>query len=170
MFILKGMRRPVRRISWRMLSSCFSFRWKRNNCFGIDANAPYPKSGLTFNLHFGSNTIPLFFNFLAIISRENEVQECFYSAGSFAFSIHMLITPYRIFAVVGVVQSRLYTIDCYSCNVFVIYEVGQSNITDSAFVILYALQQSAGIISFQRFVGCFFSTAQSELLDRKSVV
>ena len=80
----------------------------------------------------------------------------------------MLITPYRIFAVVGVVQSRLYTIDCYGCNVFVIYEVGQSNITDSAFVILYALQQSAGVISFQRFVGCFFSTAQSELLEESA--
>ena len=133
-----------------------------------DADAPYPKSVLSIYLHFCSNTITLFFNFLAIISRENEVQECFYSAGSFTFSIHMLITPYRIFAVVGVVQSRLYTIDCYSCNVFVIYEVGQSNITDSAFVILYALQQSAGIISLQRFVGCFFSTAQSELLEEST--
>lgn len=61
----------------------------------------------------------------------------------------MLITPYRIFAVIGVVQSRLYTVDCYGCNVFVIYKVGQSNITDSAFVILYALQQSAGVISFR---------------------
>ena len=38
-----------------------------------DADAPYPKSGLTFNLHFCSNTITLFFNFLAIISREDEV-------------------------------------------------------------------------------------------------
>lgn len=38
-----------------------------------DADAPYPKSGLTFNLHFSSNTIPLLFNFLTIISRENEV-------------------------------------------------------------------------------------------------
>ena len=80
----------------------------------------------------------------------------------------MLITPYRIFAVIGVVQSRLYTVDCYGCNVFVIYKVGQSNITDSAFVILYALQQSAGVISFQRFVGCFFSTAQSELLEESA--
>ena len=134
-----------------------------------DADAPYPKSGLTFNLHLSSNTIPLLFNFLAIISREDEVQECFYSAGSFAFSIHVLITPYRIFAVVSIVKSRLYAVDSNCCNVFVIYEVGQSNITDSAFVILYALQQSAGIISFQRFVGCFFSTAQSELLEESAV-
>ena len=151
----------------------FSLRYACDNmglCVGSrrDADAPYPKSGLTFNLHLSSNTIPLLFNFLAIISREDEVQECFYSAGSFAFSIHVLITPYRIFAVVSIVKSRLYAVDSNCCNVFVIYEVGQSNITDSAFVILYALQQSAGIISFQRFVGCFFSTAQSELLEESA--
>lgn len=32
---------------------------------------------LAFNLHFSSNTIPLLFNFLAIISREDEVQNAF---------------------------------------------------------------------------------------------
>ena len=133
-----------------------------------DADALYLKSVLSLYLHFCSNTITLFFNFLTIISREDEVQECFYSAGSFAFSIHVLITPYRIFAAVGIVQSRLYTVDGNCCNVLVIYEIGQSNITDSAFVILYALQQSAGVISFQRFVGCFFSTAQSELLEESA--
>lgn len=76
---------------------------------------------LSLYLHFGSNTITLFFNFLAIISRKDEVQERFYSASSFAFSIHVLITPYRLFTAVGVIQSRLYAVDGNCCNVFVIY-------------------------------------------------
>ena len=56
------------------------------------------------------NTITLFFNFLAIISREDEVQERFYSASSFAFSIHVLITPYRIFTAVCIFKCRCYAI------------------------------------------------------------
>ena len=83
----------------------------------------YAMPPLSLYLHFSSNAITLCFNILAILIRQNEVQESLYSAFSFAFGVHMLITPYRIFAGIGILQSRFNAVDCYGRYVLVIYEI-----------------------------------------------
>ena len=121
-------------------------------------------TGLFF-LHLGGYAVALFFNFYAVFIAHDIIDIGFNSTGCFTLGVHVFIAPNRIFAVVGIFQSRCYTVDADRHNVFVVDEVGQSYIADSALGLGNGLDQCAAIIGFQRFVGSFFSAGQSQFSE-----
>ena len=124
--------------------------------------------GLGLFLHLGSYAVALFFDFMAVFVRLDVGKESFDCVFSFALGVHVFIAVYRIGAVVGVIQCRSYAIDSDCCNVFIVDEVGQCYVSDSALGLSNALHQCAGVVGFQGLVGSFFLAAESQFSEECS--
>ena len=75
----------------------------------------------------------------------------------------MLIAPNLVIAAVGVLQCGLNTVDGDCLDVVIVDEIGKSDISDCALVLLDGLKKGTGVIGLEGSVGGFLFSVQEEL-------